>query len=95
MDGKAESIPLDDGSVTVAMAVNSFYHWNDMEKGLAEVLRILKNNGRFYIADEKLENGHTHGDGPNSDPARIKLLLLESGFVNVSLSNHRHGNEEM
>ena len=30
MDGKAESIPLDDGSVKVAMAVNSFYHWNDM-----------------------------------------------------------------
>ena len=59
------------------------------------MLRILKNNGRFYIADEKLENGHTHGDGPNSDPARIKLLLLDSGFVNISLSNHRHGNEEM
>ena len=95
MDGKAESIPLDDESVTVAMAVNSFYHWNDMEKGLAEVLRILKNNGRFYIADEKLENGHTHGDGPNSDPAHIKPLLFDSGFVDVSLSSHRHGNEEM
>ena len=95
MDGRAESIPLDDGSVTVAMAVNSFYHWNDMGKGLAEVLRILKNNGRFYIADEKLEKGHTHGDGPNSDPAHIKLLLLDSGFVDVSLSNHRHVDEEM
>ena len=95
MDGRAESIPLDDGSVTVAMAVNSFYHWNDMGKGLAEVLRILKNNGRFYIADEKLGKGHTHGDGPNSDPAHIKLLLLDSGFVDVSLSNHRHVDEEM
>jgi len=62
---------------------------------LAEVLRILKNNGRFYIADEKLEKGHTHGDGPNSDPAHIKLLLLDSGFVDVSLSNHRQGDEEM
>ena len=95
VDGRAENIPLDDESVTVAMAVNSFYHWNDMAKGLSEVLRILKNNGRFYIADEKLKNGHTHGDGPNSDPAHIKLLLLDSGFVDVSLSNHRHGNEEM
>ena len=95
MDGRAESIPLDDESVTVAMAVNSFYHWNDMGKGLAEVLRILNNNGRFYIADEKLENGQTHGNGPNSDPAHIKLLLLDSGFVDVSLSNHRHVDEEM
>ena len=95
MDGRAESIPLGDGSVTVALAVNSFYHWNDMEKGLAEVLRILNNNGRFYIADEKLENGQTHGNGPNSDQAHIKLLLLDSGFVDVSLSNHRHVDEEM
>ena len=95
MDGKAERIPMDDRSVTVAMAVNSFHHWDDVDEGLAEVLRVLKKNGRFFIADEKLENDLTHGEGPISDPTNIEKLLLDAGFVDVAISDHRHDDEEM
>ncbi len=56
MGGSAEEIPLDDASVTVAMAVNTLHHWDDIDAGLAEVKRVLRWGGRFILADELIED---------------------------------------
>jgi SAM-dependent methyltransferase len=43
IQGVAESLPLEDKSVDAAMGVFTMQHWDDVERGLAEVLRVTRN----------------------------------------------------
>lgn len=40
--GVAESIPLDDKSVDATMGVFTMQHWDDVDRGIAEVLRVTR-----------------------------------------------------
>lgn len=40
--GVAESLPLEDGSVDATMGVFTMQHWDDVDQGLAEVLRVTR-----------------------------------------------------
>ncbi len=40
--GKAESLPLDDKTVDVSMAMVTIHHWIDMRKGLQEMKRVTR-----------------------------------------------------
>jgi len=42
IQGVAESIPLDDESVDATMGVFTMQHWDDVDRGLAEVLRVTR-----------------------------------------------------
>lgn len=48
----AEAIPLENDSLDLVLAVNSFHHWTDVTAGLSEVLRVLKPLGKFVIIDD-------------------------------------------
>ena len=48
----AEAIPLENDSLDLVLAVNSFHHWTDVKAGLNEVLRVLKPLGKFVIIDD-------------------------------------------
>jgi SAM-dependent methyltransferase len=48
---KAESLPLPDDSVDLALSTASFHHWQDKEKALREIKRVLRLGGRFYLGD--------------------------------------------
>ena len=45
-----QNIPYDDASFDVVIANMMLYHVPDITKGLAEVRRVLKPNGKFYCA---------------------------------------------
>ncbi len=45
-----QNIPFEDGSFDVIIANMMLYHVPDIQKGLSEVKRVLKNNGTFYCA---------------------------------------------
>jgi len=47
--GRAESIPLPDGSVDVVVSRGSFYFWRNRTQGLREVWRILRPGGRAMV----------------------------------------------
>jgi len=86
LDGSAESIPLDDGSVTVALAINTVHHWHDLERGLAEVARVLAPGGRLIISEERLASGRFgHGQGPTADSEDVARALRDAGFVDVGI----------
>ena len=66
--GTAEAIPLEDASVDVVVAVNSLHHWADIDRGLAEVARVLRPAGRFVACDEDFSHGdHPRGTDPHAD----------------------------
>lgn len=45
-----QNIPFEDNSFDVVIANMMLYHVPDMDKGLSEVRRVLKNDGKFYCA---------------------------------------------
>lgn len=47
----AESLPFPDGSFDVVTSTVTFHHWSDQAKGIAEVRRVLRADGRWILAD--------------------------------------------
>jgi ubiquinone/menaquinone biosynthesis C-methylase UbiE len=70
--GRAEQIPLPDSSVDLAFSTISFHHWEDQAAGVREVARVLRDGGRFCLADGAIPSWaggfirhsrmHTHGE---------------------------------
>jgi ubiquinone/menaquinone biosynthesis C-methylase UbiE len=72
--GVAEELTLPDGAVSRAVVIHSLHHWNDPERGLAEVRRALSPRGRLVLA---LRGAHDEG------AARARAALLAAGFCDV------------
>jgi ubiquinone/menaquinone biosynthesis C-methylase UbiE len=49
--GAAESLPLQDGSVELALSTISFHHWQDQVAGVREIARVLRPGGYFVLVD--------------------------------------------
>lgn len=43
-------MPFDEQTFDFITTVNTIYFWQDTEKGLSEIARVLKNDGKFYNA---------------------------------------------
>jgi SAM-dependent methyltransferase len=51
IQGIAESVPLKDKSVDATMGVFTMQHWDDVDRGLAEVLRVTRERIVFLTLD--------------------------------------------
>jgi len=49
--GRAEEIPVESNSVNLVVTQSSFHEWEDPQKGLSEILRILKPGGSLILKD--------------------------------------------
>lgn len=47
----AEALPLEDDSVDATMGVFTMHHWDDVERGLAEVRRVTRKRAVFLTLD--------------------------------------------
>lgn len=83
--GSAEILPIGNASVDVVIAFDSYDHWQDQPKGLQEVRRVLKLNGRFVVVKD--------GGLPNGDDAKKEFItgLIEAGFKVVK---EKHINQD-
>jgi SAM-dependent methyltransferase len=54
--GDVQSLPFDDGSFDVAVANWMLYHVPDLERGLAELARVLRPDGRLVATTTSDEN---------------------------------------
>jgi ubiquinone/menaquinone biosynthesis C-methylase UbiE len=52
--GTAEEIPLESDSVDLVVSQSSFHEWQDPQKGLAEIYRILRSGGSLILKDYNL-----------------------------------------
>jgi len=85
-EGRAEALPLPDGSATVMWTLSSVHHWDDRAAGLAEAHRVLAPGGRVLLAERLVEPGATgHGaHGLTSDQAdQLVGDLQAAGFTDV------------
>lgn len=57
--GSVEHLPFENKSFDSAIATLTIHHWKDLEKGLSEIFRILKNGGQFLTftsTSEQMKN---------------------------------------
>ncbi len=47
----AGALPLPNASVDLAFSTLSFHHWANQAKGISEIARVLRPQGRFILAD--------------------------------------------
>ena len=91
IQGSVSDLPFDDDSIDIATAFETVYFWPDFVNDLKEVRRVLRDNGKLFIANEAL---------PKENDARQKELvelldmkiysqyeleqsLREAGFSNI------------
>lgn len=84
-EGSAEKLPIEDSSADVVLAFDSYDHWQDQPKGLKEVRRVLKSNGRFVVVKD--------GGLPNGTDAKREFLagLIDAGFKVIEENNVEDG----
>jgi arsenite methyltransferase len=86
LQGDVTSLPLPDGAVDGAFAVNSVYFWPDLGAGLSELLRVLGPTGRLVIAMEASARGLHRvfvSDQPLPGPEEVAGVARGVGFSNV------------
>lgn len=73
--GSAEDLPVEDGSADFLFAFDSIDHWQDIERGLSEIRRVLRTDGQLVI----VKDGGVPGAG---EACRTLVGALErAGFV--------------
>jgi len=92
--GKAEKLPVPDSQATVAWAISSVHHWDDLSAGLSEAMRVLAPGGRLVLLERLARpgaRGHAaHGltSGQAEDLAR---QLTAAGFLRVEVHTRKVG----
>ncbi|TYR81536.1 class I SAM-dependent methyltransferase [Priestia megaterium] len=89
MIGSVESIPYETESFTKVYTIHTVYFWPDIEKGLREIHRVLKPEGRvfmtFTLSDQLQQMNHTKNFSRYS-PHDLERLLEKTGFSHVDIN---------
>lgn len=56
--GSAESLPLPDASADVVSAVLTMHHWDDLDAGVGEALRVLAPGGSLLVVEMRGPSRH-------------------------------------
>jgi ubiquinone/menaquinone biosynthesis C-methylase UbiE len=89
--GTAESLPVDDASVDIAWSLSTVHHWNDIERGLAEVRRVLVPGGRFLVTERRTEpnaTGHRSHGWTTDQADAFAATCAAADFTVIEVSTH-------
>src|SRR3954449_4990055 len=81
-EASVEAIPFDDASFDRVLTVHTIYFWPDPERGLREILRVLKRGGRLVLVTDTKGPPRAiakHGFASYSQEQQTELLRA-SGF---------------
>ncbi len=94
IEGVAEALPLPEASATVVWSLATVHHWTDLDAGLREVHRVLRDGGRFVAIERHTQAGArglaSHG-WTEAQAATFAELCRNLGFVNITTSKHTEG----
>lgn len=96
LDGAAEALPFQAGTIDALWAVNTVHHWSDVASAIRELRRVLRPGGRLVLVDEDMADpahpfyeqmqkrraSHQH-HFDEVDPQSVAALLQQHGFLEV------------
>lgn len=77
------ALPFDDGAFDLITAVQTHYFWPDLEKGVSEAYRVLKDGGTFIIISELYKIQYHMNRYKDKDSMR--KLFTAVGFPEVRI----------
>ena len=79
----AEALPLPEASVDLAFSTFSFHHWVNQAKGIKEVARVLRSEGRFVLADIVIPHWLSFfvRNFRYNSPAKISDMFTQAGLT--------------
>ncbi len=88
--GLAELLPFDDGVFDRELSVHTTYFWPQLEPGLREIRRVLRDRGRFVLGFRPKDDEVAAASLPTSvytlhSIEEMKSALLLAGFGNVTV----------
>jgi SAM-dependent methyltransferase len=98
VQASAEALPLEDGSYDAAMALLTIHHWQDVERGLAELRRVARRRivvltwdhpvfSRFWLSQEYVPELVAYDDGRAID---VDWLAAQLGGAEVRVVEVPH-----
>lgn len=91
--GMAEQLPMRSSSAGVVVSQSSFHEWDDRQKGLSEILRVLEHGGHLIVKDysrtwlspwKRIVFGRIHPlDMFRFSSGEVADLLRDAGFVDI------------
>ena len=88
----SDNIAFTEGSVEQLL---SLHHWKEKDKGISEIYRVLKKDGRLIIGDPLLEDWMSNrilgklmqvlDGGVFTDKKRVSEYLIRAGFEDISI----------
>ena len=96
VEGAAESLPVEAGTIDALWTVNTVHHWTNISSAVGEMRRVLRPGGRVVLVDEDFEDpAHPFYERMNRrraaqgrhfdevDPQAVAALFQQHGFVGV------------
>lgn len=87
--GDCCSMDYEDESFDVVTTMNTIYFWNQTDKGMSEIFRVLKPGGVFYNASLTKENldkvFYTKSGFKKFNEDEYKKLGINAGFTKVDI----------
>ena len=93
--GSVEQLPFAPESFDLVITVLSLHHWKEKDKGISEIYRVLKKDGRLIIGDPLLEDWMSNrilgflmqvlDGGTFTDKKRVSGYLNTAGFEDISI----------
>ena len=82
LTGMAETLPLPDASVDLALSTTSFHHWQDQAAGIREIARVLRPGGYFILVDASFPEWFVRIFRPKRfhSPAQMRTLFTRAGL---------------
>ena len=94
-EGSVEQLPFISESFDLVITVLSLHHWKEKDKGISEIYRVLKKDGRLIIGDPLLEDWMSNrilgklmqvlDGGVFTDKKRVSEYLIRAGFEDISI----------
>ncbi len=86
--GLAEELPFPSGTFDLVVSTMSFHHWQDQQRGLAEVRRVLTPDGVFVLTDIVVGPGLSRALASSGDRI-VTARRLEVMLAGASLRRKR------